>query len=194
MAFNKESFIKFIIENGVLQYYKEPIVLKSGKRSNLYINFRRLAEDAYLLDRLSDFVSEFVKENGIEVDTFYGVPEGATKLGIITQYKFAKHSSNFGPGSHVLSMGRGRPKDHGAQEDKYFLGFPKGRVCVLEDVVTTGDSLLNEVKKLKDFGADVRVAIALVDRGAHGLREKLKELGVNYFVVTELHELPIKKT
>jgi len=44
----------------------------------------------FLSDKLSDYVMAFVEDSGLQPDCFYGVPEGATKLGIITQYKWAK--------------------------------------------------------------------------------------------------------
>jgi orotate phosphoribosyltransferase len=85
--FNQSDFNKFIIDNNIIGFFEDAITLKSGRKSNYYINWRNVANDAYSLDKLSDFVLDFASDLGIETDCFFGVPEGATKLGLITQYK-----------------------------------------------------------------------------------------------------------
>ncbi len=192
--FDQEAFNKFIIENKVIGFYEEPIKLKSGRLSSWYVNWRKIAEDVYLLDKLSDFVLDFVKDKEIPVDTFYGVPEGATKLGIITQYKYAKSQANFGKGSYTLAMGRGKPKDHGMARDRYFLGFPRGKVVIIEDVITTGSSLLENVKKLQEAGTDISAIIVLTDRdekrddGKH-VSQLLLDMGIPYYPMSNARYL-----
>lgn len=162
--FNQDEFNKFIEKNDIYGFFDEAITLKSGRKSHFYANWRNVVEDVYLTDKLADYVLSFANENGLDADTFYGVPEGATKLGIITQYKMAQKSSNYSKGSHILSMGRAKPKDHGAPKDRYFVGMPKGRVVVIEDVTTTGGSLINTLKGLKEAGVDVTGVISLTNR------------------------------
>lgn len=164
MGFNQQEFNKFIAENDIYGFFDEAITLKSGRKSHFYANWRNVVEDAYLTDKLSDYVLVFAKDKGLEVDAFYGVPEGATKLAVITQFKMAQRSSKFGKGSHVLSMGRAKPKDHGTPKDKYFVGMPKGKVVVIEDVTTTGGSLINALKFLKEAGVNVVGVISLTNR------------------------------
>ena len=41
------------------------------------------------MDQLTDFVLEFAADHQIQPDTFFGVAEGATKLGVLTQFKYA---------------------------------------------------------------------------------------------------------
>ena len=86
MSFDKKKFLEFIIDNA-FQLYEEPIELRSGQKSHIYINFRNL--DAYCMKKLSHFIIEFTKELRLNPETFYGVPEGATKIGLITQYEWA---------------------------------------------------------------------------------------------------------
>ena len=147
--FNQQKFNQFILENNVIGFFEEPITLKSGRLSFWYVNWRNVAQDVFLLDKLTDLVINFVEDLNLKPDCFYGVPEGATKLGILTQYKWAKKSSNFGLASHILPMGRGKPKDHGDLKDRFFVGMPRGETVILEDVTTTGSSLLETIEKLK---------------------------------------------
>ncbi len=193
--FNQQKFNQFIIENNVIGFFQQPITLKSGRKSHCYVNWRNVSNDVFLMDRLTDFVIDFVKDKNLQPDCFYGVPEGATKLAILVQYKWAKKSPLYGPFSHILAMGRGKPKDHGDEKDRFFIGVPKGKVIILEDVTTTGYSLLesiNTIKKIKE--ASIIAAIGLTNRMEKGLdgksvKESVEEKGVPYFQMSKLPEL-----
>ncbi|MEW5896752.1 MAG: hypothetical protein AB1668_03610 [Nanoarchaeota archaeon] len=163
--FNHEAFNQFALDNGVVGFFQQPITLKSGRQSHWYANWRTVADDAFLLDKLTDYVLAFTKTHGLQPDCFFGVPEGATKLALLTQYKWAKQSPQYAPGSHCLPMGRGKPKFHGAPKDRYFLGEPRGKIVVLEDVTTTGGSLLTTIHRLRSLD-DVKIiaAIGLTNR------------------------------
>lgn len=169
MTFSQSSFNKFIIDNGIIGFFEQPIKLKSGRITNWYVNWRIVVEDVFLLERLSfhliDFTKDKINNGSIAMpDCFYGVPEGATKLGILTQYLWAKSSNNFSQGSHVIPMGRAKAKDHGAPKDKYYVGMPKGKTIVIEDVTTTGGSLIETVDKLIESDVDVIAAFGLTHR------------------------------
>ena len=173
--------------------------LKSGRLSYWYVNWRTVAEDVYKIDKLSDFLISFVQHLSLRPDCFYGVPEGATKLGVITQLKWAKMQKNYAPDTFILPMGRGKPKEHGDPKDKYFLGIPKGKVFILEDTTTTGSSLVSCIKSLEDLDVEIRGAIVLTDRNEYRddgktVKEALAEYGVNYYVMSHAIEiLPLLK-
>ncbi|MGM5484034.1 MAG: orotate phosphoribosyltransferase [Nanobdellota archaeon] len=184
--FNQEEFNFFIEENDVYGFFKEAITLKSGRKSHFYANWRNVVEDVWLADKLADYVINFSKDKKIEVDTFYGVPEGATKLGILTQYKNAKNNPQYSKGSHVLAMGRAKPKDHGAPKDRYFVGKPEGKVVILEDVTTTGMSLLKTIDQLKEAQIKIVAVISLTNRmekrdDGQSVKEAVENKGVNFY-------------
>jgi len=192
--FNQQKFNQFILENNVIGFFEEPITLKSGRLSFWYVNWRNVAQDVFLLDKLTDLVINFVEDLNLKPDCFYGVPEGATKLGILTQYKWAKKSSNFGLASHILPMGRGKPKDHGDLKDRFFVGMPRGETVILEDVTTTGSSLLETIEKLKITGVKIIAAISLTNRmekrdDGKSVKEAVEEKGIPYFQMSNVLEL-----
>jgi len=192
--FERKDFLDFIIENDVIGFFDKPIKLKSGRESNWYVNWRTITEDAFLTDKLADYIISFANQNKIEVDTFFGVPEGATKIGIITQYKYARQKKDYKKGSSVLAMGRGKPKEHGEPKDRYFLGIPKGKTVVIEDVTTTGGSLLETIKKLREANVEVVAAIGLTNRmekreDGKSVEKALAEEGVRYYAMSEATEL-----
>ena len=187
--FDQEKFDQFILENGIIGFFKDPLKLKSGRFSHWYVNWRTVAEDAYLLDQLTDFVIAFIKSKKLNPDTFYGVPEGASKLGVLTQYKWAKSQKKFARGSHVLAMGRGKAKDHGAPKDKHFLAMPKGDTIVLEDVTSTGMSLFATLDTLQNLHIPILAGLALtnrnqVDDAGKSVEQLMKERGLPYFAIS----------
>lgn len=194
MVFSQNEFNNFIEESGVYGFFKEAITLKSGRKSHFYANWRNVVEDVFLTEKLANYLVEFVKANNIEVDTFYGVPEGATKLGIISQFIFSKQKANYSKGSAVLSMGRAKPKDHGAPKDKYFVGEPKGKVVVIEDVTTTGGSLITSLEGLKEANINVVAVISLTNRmekrdDTLSVKEAVEKLGVKFYNMSTATEL-----
>ncbi|MEZ5358581.1 MAG: hypothetical protein R3F48_07080 [Candidatus Zixiibacteriota bacterium] len=192
--FNQDAFNAFIAANGVYGFFSEAITLKSGRKSHFYANWRNVVEDVYMTEKLVEFVIAFVGDKQIGVDTFYGVPEGATKLGVLTQFMWARTQSDFGRGSHVLAMGRAKPKDHGAPKDRYFVGMPQGRVVILEDVTTTGGSSLNAVESLRDAGIEVVAVISLTNRmekrdDGLSVEEAFKKIGIPFYNMSSALDL-----
>lgn len=194
VKYTPEAFQKFILINQVVGFFSQEITLSSGRKSTWYVNWRTLTSDAYLMNQLVEFVLSYVQEKNIAGDCFYGTPDGATKLAVICQHTYAQRQDDYAPGKYPLAMGRKVPKEHGQPQDRYFVGAPQGKVLVLEDVTTTGDSLLKTVQQLQDLEIEVAAAIALTNRnevadsGKH-VRESLQELNVPYFSMSDAIEL-----
>ncbi len=202
MVFNREEFNRFILENDVIGFFEEPITLKSGRISHFYVNWRNVTNDVYLIDKLADFIIQFVRDKGWNVDCFFGVPEGATKTGVIVQYKWARMSPDFGKGSHMLCMGRGKSKSHGMLKDRFFVGAPSGNVVVIEDVTTTGSSLIEWVHNLIQLeDVNVVAALALTNRmerrdDGKTVEQILDEMNIPFFglsLATELLPLAFRR-
>jgi len=194
--FEQDEFNAFILDNGVYGFFEQPITLKSGRTSHFYANWRTVVEDVWRTEKLVDFVIRFVRQQGLAVDTFFGVPEGATKLGLLTQYTWARRQSGYAPGSHALAMGRAKPKEHGAARDRYFVGAPRGRILLLEDVTTTGGSSLAMLAGLQEVGLDVVGLLSLTNRmetrdDGRSARQAVEEQGVSFYnMSTALDLLP----
>jgi len=194
MSWDKSKFYSFIIENNVIGFFEKPLKLKSGRNSYWYVNWRNITEDTFLIDKLTDYLIDFVSSLELKPDCFYGVPEGATKLGIITQFKWAKVQSDYGQNEYKLAMGRAKPKEHGDPKDKYFLGIPNGKVIILEDVTTTGGSLLQTINNLKDIGINIIAAIGLTNRNelrddGKSVEQIILDKNVKYYSMSNAIEL-----
>ena len=193
-SFNQNNFNKFILDNGIVGLFPAPIKLVSGRESSWYVNWRNIANDAYLMGELVKYLLTFIKREQIAFETIYGTPDGATKLAVLAQYEWAKAQKDFSQGKYALSMGRKTPKAHGEVRDRYFIGAPKGKSVVLEDVTSTGGSLLKAVKTLQSHQVNVTAAITLTNRnenmddGRH-VSDALEDLGVKYYAMSSALEL-----
>ncbi|MFX1259562.1 MAG: phosphoribosyltransferase family protein [Promethearchaeota archaeon] len=190
----KIRFNNFIIENNVIGLFKSPILLKSGRESYWYVNWRNVAADVYLLDKLTDYLLSYIEYLDLKPTCFFGVPEGASKLGIIIQFKWAKKQKNYNAGVYTLSMGRGLKKEHGDPKDRVFLGIPNGKVIILEDAVTTGDALVSTINELKKIGINIIATIVLTDRNelrddGKTVEEIILEQGIKYYAMSNAIEL-----
>ncbi len=193
-SFDQQKFNDFVIKHKVVGFFEKPIILKSGRPSHFYANWRTIVEDAFLTEQLTGYLIEFIQSKGLSPDTIYGVPEGATKLGVLAQAMWAKMQPNYSQGSHVLAMGRGKPKDHGDPKDRFFVGVPKGKVVIVEDVTTTGGSLIDTIKALKESNIQVAAAISLTNRNEMTSEKKsveraVKDAGVQYYAMSNALEL-----
>lgn len=148
------------------------------------------------MDKLSRHVIAYTISRGLNPDCFYGVPEGASKLGIICQFKWARQAPNYGAKSHVLPMGRGKVKEHGMMKDRLFLGEPKGRVIILEDVTTTAGSLIDTIEAIKDTpDMEIMAAVSLTNRAelrtdGRAVSEYIKtEYNIPYYAMSDAVDL-----
>ncbi|MFH1174486.1 MAG: hypothetical protein V1725_05090 [archaeon] len=185
--FDKDAFIQFGLHSRILTYGKN-VRLASGERSCWYVNWRKITEDVFLTEQLLTYVRAYLQDRHITPDCVYGVPESMTKPAILLQYLLAKDASNYGKYSHVLAMGRGAVKKHGMPEDRFFLGVPNKRILVLEDVITTGETLVQHLHRLSPA-----YVLVLTDRTQPGRRKKLdaylQEKNIPLYALTTFDEL-----
>jgi len=194
MKWKQESFNEFIKTQNVIGFFNEPIKLNSGRLSYWYVNWRNITSDAYLIDKLTDYILSYVNYLGLNPKCFYGVPEGATKLGIITQFKWAKKQKDFNSGNYPLAMGRGKQKEHGIPKDRIFIGIPNGDIIILEDVTTTGGSLIDTIKKLRELDISIIATIGLTNRNelrddGKSVKVIISEYNIPYYAMSNAIEL-----
>jgi orotate phosphoribosyltransferase len=188
-GFNQAGFNNFIIDNDIIGFKDPPVELNSGRRSNFYVNWRPILGTIKGVHIVSGYVLEFAKLEGLEPDCYYGVPAGANALAAIVQYRWGTSHEDFMERNYPLAMGREKPKDHGDPADKYFVSKPRGKTAVLEDVATTGGSLIAVLEKLGDANVDVEEVIVLTDRSqlsddGRSVEEAVGDLGIDYYAMS----------
>lgn len=155
--------------------------LSSGAWSDYYLDLRRTTLAADGLHAACDVLGPVLDAAGI--DHVGGPTLGADPLVAGLTLRSLR-------GSRALSgfLVRGSAKDHGTGRQIEGHCAAGSRVAVLDDVVTKGGSIVRAVQAVREQGATVILALALVDREQGG-REALEELGVPLyapFLVSEV--------
>ena len=158
-----------------LCYEKKEFTLASGRKSDFYIDLRRISFDGnylYLIGRL--LYDEIMKDGSLKFSVIAGVPVGGIPL---TSAVLAASFLDGNPFKSVVI--RKERKEYGKGnlvEPVQFLS--KGaNILIVEDVVTTGGSILKAVKNAAEEGYEVTDAICMVDR-LEGGPELLRENGI----------------
>lgn len=144
-----------------LAYKEGDFTLSSGQKSNYYINGKSVTlhpQGAIAVGRL---LLPFISPNVIAVA---GLTLGADPIVTATSVIAAYSNRNL-----TALIVRKAAKGHGTRA--YIEGplLPENSsVIVVEDVVTTGNSALEAVNRLRDVGYEVTQILALVDRQQGG--------------------------
>ncbi len=172
-------FVKEFYRVGIIRFGK--FKLSSGIESPYYIDLRRLYSFPDLAFKV---INELIKIINVEYDAVAGVATGGIPLA--AYIAFTKRIP--------LGYVRVERKSHGMESK--VEGVLEGRkVLIVDDVATTGQSLLTSAKALKALNASVVAAAAVVDR-EQGAREVLASEGVKLYTlitVTEIFNVLLKE-
>jgi len=137
-------------------------VLKSGRRSTWFIDSKQTVcrPDGMLL--VADAVLALVPD---EATAIGGLTMGADPVA----FTAAAVAATRGRPLKAFSV-RKEAKDHGGGGRVAGALDPGDKVVVTEDTVTRGTSLLEAVRAVRDAGAEVLLAVAVVDRGGAAAR------------------------
>lgn len=149
-------------------FFREKIILSSGKQSDYYLDARRVtlcAEGAYLCGKL---ILDLIKNE--RFDAVGGPTLGADPLvgalGVLS-FQSGKPLNTF--------IVRKAPKAHGKQQQIEGPLIPdNGRVILIDDVATTGKAFLESIQVLSKMGIVVGKAVCLIDRD-EGARQALAQ-------------------
>ena len=131
--------------------------LKSGRKSTWFIDSKQTICAPEVMVDVASLVLERVSD---DVDAIGGLTMGADGVSFIT----AGVGATRGRLLRAFSV-RKEVKDHGAGGRIAGTLNPGDRVVVTEDTVTRGTSLIEAAEVITQFGAEVVLLLALVDRG-----------------------------
>ena len=153
----------FAVEAGVLRFGE--FKTKAGRMSPYFVNAGRF-DDGAKLARLAQFYAQAIVASGIEFDMVFGPAYKGIPLAATVAVELARMGKNV-----PFAYNRKEAKDHG--EGGVLVGAPlKGRVLIIDDVISAGTSVRESVKLIEAEGATpAAVAIAL-DRMEKGTGDK----------------------
>ncbi|WP_185869720.1 orotidine-5'-phosphate decarboxylase [Blattabacterium cuenoti] len=170
----KEQFFLKIYNLGIIKFGN--FTLKSGMNSPLYIDFRPIASRPDLLMKLSDLLLEEVPYPNFEL--ICGVPYAALPIATALSLRskiplIIKRKENKGYGTKRMIEGI----------------YKKGQYCLLiEDVITSGDSLLKTIIDIEKEGLFVKYIMSILDREQGGI-ENIKKKGYDIKTLFRIGEV-----
>jgi uridine monophosphate synthetase len=147
--------------------------LASGQRSPIYIDLRLLVSDPALLSLAAEAYSAIVAT--LDADRLAGVPYAALPIATAVSLRSGL----------PMIYTRKEVKTHGLGKDVEGNWQPGERVVVIEDLITSGGSIIKSAERLRELGLLVEDVIVLIDRGQGGV-ENLAEAGIRAHAVFTL--------
>lgn len=168
------KILSLLIKNNVIAYKEQPIRLKSGTNSHFYVSGRSEATRntglglviGSCIKRVADKISESHHKSSQRC--YIGVPTVGTGLAAMAVMAHVVYGKIDEAGFEILREQKKSYGDNGTwlngkyqEEENYFL---------LDNVLTTGMSLIEAARKLKEDGFDLKKlhTIVFVDRTVPG--------------------------
>ncbi|MDB5815758.1 MAG: orotate phosphoribosyltransferase [Rhodocyclales bacterium] len=162
MHFSQE-FLALAVRKGVLRFGE--FKTKAGRLSPYFFN-SALFDDGESFAKLCAYYAQAIRHTGIAVDTLFGPAYKGIPLVAGTAMQLAAQGTNL-----PFCFNRKEAKDHG--EGGILVGAPlKGRVLVLDDVISAGTSVRESVEIIRASGAELAGVVIALDRMEHGTGEK----------------------
>ena len=163
-------------------YLEGDFLLRSGKRSRYYLDKYRFETRPELLGPLGELIAVEVAEHAPDANLLAGPELGAVALAA---------AGSLASGLPFLIV-RKAAKEYGTSKRVEGAYEEGDKVCLIEDVVTSGGALLESVSALREAGLVIETAVCVVDReegGPEALAGESVELRP-IFRVAELLETP----
>ena len=154
---------------------EEPFTWASGIKSPVYCDNRLTLTAPEVRCHVEEGLAELVKANYPEAEVLMGTSTAGIAHAAIT--------------AHILNMPMGYvrsgAKDHGRQ-NRIEGRLEKGqKVVVVEDLISTGGSVIDVVEALREAGAEVLGVVSIFTYGMKKGLERLKEANVKNVSLTD---------
>jgi orotate phosphoribosyltransferase len=159
----KDYLIEILKENRVFE--KGDFTLASGKKSDYYVNMKKAITNPEILSTIAVLITEKIKDDNI--DKVAGPALGAVPIATAVSLE----------SKTPLLMIRKEKKGYGTSKLIEGELNDGDDVIVVEDVTTTGGSLLKAIRAINENGGNVRRAFVCVDR-EEGAVEAFEKEGI----------------
>lgn len=163
-----------LVELGAIQF--GTFKLASGIESPIYIDLRLLVSDPSLLALVAEAYAQ--KAQSIAHDRLAGVPYAALPIGTAVALASGK----------PLIYPRKEAKAYGLGKDIEGNWQPGERILVIEDLITSGGSIIQSAERMRALGLIVEDCVVLIDREQGGT-ENLAAAGIRAHSVFQIHDL-----
>ena len=177
MEFVKE-FAIFLYKNNIIRFGN--FTLASGKNSSYYVDLRLIPSYPHQFRKMiKNLQNLIVEKTGLDdFDCLASVPTGGLVVTSALAIEIVK----------PLIYVRSKPKEHGTTksiEGKISAGM---KVVMIDDVMTTGTSVLNGINQLKEAELLVSDLYIIINR-LEGGDKALSDIGVQTHQLTDILEI-----
>ncbi|QWD68299.1 orotate phosphoribosyltransferase [Polynucleobacter sp. VK25] len=152
---NQDNFIRFALEAKVLSFGE--FKTKAGRLSPYFFNAGEF-NDGARLSALGRYYAKALQESKLQFDMLYGPAYKGITLAAATAIALADNGVNV-----PYAYNRKEAKDHG--EGGMLVGAPvKGRVVIIDDVISAGTSVRESVDLIRKAGAEPAAVLIALDR------------------------------
>lgn len=183
----QKEFLDFALKTQVLRF--GDFTLKSGRKSPYFFN-AGLFNTGSALARLGRFYAQAIVDSGIGCDLIFGPAYKGIPLAAVTAAALAEHHGLDLP----YAFNRKEAKDHG--EGGSIVGHPlKGRVLIIDDVITAGTAIRESLEIIKAQGAVPAGVVIALDRQERGqgsrsaIQEVEQDHGIPVAAIVRLEHL-----
>ena len=157
-------FLKLAVEHQVLRFGK--FTLKSGRESPYFFNLGNISSGA-AMRTLARAYADALLASKLDFDMLFGPAYKGIPLVTAVACALADPSTGSGGRDVPYAYNRKEAKDHG--EGGLLVGAkPRGRVVIVDDVLTAGTALRESVNLLRTAGAEPVAALIALDRQERG--------------------------
>ena len=182
----RQEFLAFALARDVLRF--GDFTTKAGRKTPYFFN-AGLFNDGASLRQLGRFYAQAWQAAGVVADQLYGPAYKGITLAAATSIALAENGHNL-----PFSYNRKEAKDHG--EGGVIVGAPlKGRVLIIDDVITAGTSVRESVEMIRAHGAEPAGVLIALDRMERGqgensaVQEVQSQYGIPVIAIATLDDL-----
>lgn len=166
-----------LIKNSAIKF--GDYILASGKKSPYYIDLRQTISSPITMDWIGNALTRIViNEIGKDrIDKILGVPTAGIPFATVVSQKLAI----------PLIYYRQARKEHGVRKKIEGILDRNDRVLIIDDLITTGESVIESAEVVRDQGGVVNELVVLLDREQGG-KERLRSSRIEPHVLFKISD------
>ncbi len=168
----KQQLIELLKECGAIQFGR--FVLTSGAVSDYYINIKKASTNPKVLKKITEMMAEYVEGYDVIAGMELGAVPLAVSLSLETNIPYV--------------IVRKEKREHGTGKKIEGGDVKNKKVLVVEDVTTSGGSVIKAVKTLRENQALVDKVLVVVDRES-GAEEKLLNIDIRLIPLISVRDI-----
>jgi orotate phosphoribosyltransferase len=166
-----------LIKNSAIKF--GDYILASGKKSPYYIDLRLTISSPITMDWIGNALTRIViNEIGKDkIDKILGVPTAGVPFATVVSQKLAI----------PLIYYRQARKEHGVRKKIEGILDRNDRVLIIDDLITTGESVIESAEVVREQGGVVNELVVLLDREQGG-KERLRSSRIEPHVLFKISD------